>query len=58
MMQIQLQVLGLTTAFNCGDVPTQFTNYDITFAGVRPDAGTLNVYPVGGNKYYNLSLFP
>ncbi len=47
------------TAFNCGAIPTQFTNYDITFAGVRPvDAGTLVAYPVGGNKYYNLSLVP
>ncbi len=47
------------TAFNCGAVPTQFTNYDISFAGVRPvDAGTLVTYPVGGNKYYNLSLVP
>ncbi|MBS0638080.1 MAG: hypothetical protein JSS12_11265, partial [Verrucomicrobia bacterium] len=47
------------TAFNCGDEPTQFTNYDINFAGVRPvDAGTLIAYPVGGNKYYNLSLVP
>ncbi|MCE5292997.1 MAG: hypothetical protein LLF94_00100 [Chlamydiales bacterium] len=47
------------TAFNCGVMPTQFTNYDIDFAGVRPvDAGTLTAYPVGGNKYYNLSLVP
>lgn len=47
------------TAFNCGARPTQFTNYDITFAGVRPvDAGTLVSYPVGGNKYFNLSLVP
>ncbi len=46
-------------AFNCGDEPTQFTNYNINFAGVRPvDAGTLTTYPVGGNKYYNLSLVP
>ena len=51
------------TAFNCGtcpqNCPTQFTNYDIDFAGVRPvDAGSLVSYPVGGNKYYNLSLVP
>ncbi len=47
------------TAFNCGDEPSEFTNYDINFAGVRPvDAGTLSNYPVGGNKYYNLSLVP
>ena len=47
------------TAFNCGAAPTQFTNYDINFAGVRPiDDGTLTTYPVGGNKYYNLSLAP
>ncbi len=47
------------TAFNCGEMPSQFTNYNINFAGTRPvDAGTLSAYPVGGNKYYNLSLIP
>ncbi|MBS0635824.1 MAG: hypothetical protein JSR37_10215 [Verrucomicrobia bacterium] len=51
------------TAFNCGSPPSvppqSTTNYDINFAGVRPvDVGSLSAYPVGGNKYYNLSLVP
>ncbi len=47
------------SAFNCGEEPSEFTNYDINFSGTRPvDAGTLSSYPVGGNKYYNLSLVP